>query len=477
MNLRILMSSLVFLLAACTDGGQQNSPRAGGGPGGQGRGSSQAGPAVEQAISVQAFRAERRPVSSHLVANTTLDSIRKVNVFSKVNAVVIRMPVEEGSVVSAGQLLAQLDESEIRNEYQQAEIAVDEARLALEQAEVRARLSASEYQRAHSLYEENLTSKQEFDQAALASRTDELAMQSAQQQLAAVRARLEAASIQLEYTRITSPIEGVVTSRLIEVGDQLSVSQQVFTVEEFPPLWARIQLPEKTLTQLRPGQPARISVETFPGERFPARIKMISPTIDAASGTVKVTLEVDHSRQKLRPGMFGTVYITTDTRPDAVVVPRKAVIRDRDRHVVYVVDADNTVSRREVELGFSQDEWVEVVSGVNQSEVVVTVGYESLNEGYAVNILGWDGVESGTPDVVAPSPPTQQPKQARRAPSPEGRAPGRGGRTPSELMQNPEIRAAYEARLKEDPELATDPEKRREFFREMFSRMRQNGRQ
>ncbi|MFQ5929740.1 MAG: efflux RND transporter periplasmic adaptor subunit, partial [Acidobacteriota bacterium] len=297
----------------------------------------------DTAISVRAHRVGKRSISTFIIANTTLESIRDVTIYSKLNAIVSHLYVEEGDRVNKGWLVARLDETEIRNEFDQAQIAVDQAHVALGQAEVKAQLSAASYKRAQSLFEQNLTSQEEFDQAELTNRTDELALENAKQQLEAAKARLEAARIRLEYTKIPSPIQGVITERLVDVGDRVNVNESMFTVQEFPPLWARIYVPEKALSQLNVRQETQIAFEAYPENEFNGRIKMISPTIDAASGTVKVTIEITRPGRLLRPGMFGTVYIATQTHDDAIAIPKKAILRERDLNYVFLIQPDKTV--------------------------------------------------------------------------------------------------------------------------------------
>jgi len=448
----------------------------------------------QKALSVRAYNVVRRPISNYIVANTTFEAIREVNVYSKLNAIISRLNVEEGDSVRAGQELAHLDEHEIRNEFEQAKIAVDQAKVAVQQAEVRAELSLAEYNRAISLFEQELTSAQEFEQAKLANRTDNLALENARQQLKAARSRLEAAQIQLDYTSIISPINGILTQRLVDVGDRVNVNEQLFTIQEFPPLWARIYVPEKSLPQLHIGQSARIHVETYPDRVFEGRIKLISPTIDAASGTVKVTIEVKQPVQLLRPGMFGAVYIATETHTDAIVIPKKAIIRERDLNFVFVVEGGGTATRKEVQTGFTEEEWVEVVDGLQTGEALVTVGHETLSDGYPVVVQAWEGEAPSETRQAALRPAAESLSEkgqtaSVRTAGQDPDQPGRGfagnrgsGGGPSgkgnreqffeRMLQNPEIKKKWEAKLKEDPSIATDPDKKRAFMREIMAEMR-----
>ena len=292
-RLKIVPILIILILAACSsDSGDSESPRGSQGGGRRPPGMSRGAPGGEEPVSVKAAHVARRPISRFLIANTTLESIRKVSIYAKVSALVESILVEEGSSVEKGQVLVRLDDREIRNEYDQAAIAVDQATLTLEQAGVRAKLSQADFVRAKDLLDQRLISPQEYDQAALTNETDALGLRVSQQQKEAAIARLAAARLQLDYTEIRSPIGGVITVRLIEVGDLVNVNQETFSVEDFSPLWSRIFVPERELSQIKMGQQAILRLQAFPDRVFRGRIQMINPTVDPESGTVKVTLEV-----------------------------------------------------------------------------------------------------------------------------------------------------------------------------------------
>ncbi len=454
----------------------------GGGPSG--------GDLFEKPVSVKATHPVRRSISRYLLSNTSLESIREVTIYARVNALVEDLRVEEGDSVKRNQLLARLKDREIRNEHDQARIAVDQARLTLAQTEVKARLSKANYKRSEDLVAQQLISPQEHDQAALTNETDALAVTVAIQQCDAAVSRLEAAQLQLEYTEIRSSIGGTITERLIDIGDRVNLNEALFVVEDFNPLWARIYLPERELSKIRIGQRAELRMQAYPKDTFQGTIKMVSPTVDPESGTIKVTLEIRTHRNLLRPGMFGTVYIATETRSSALVLPIRAIVRERDENQIFVIGDENRVQKREVTIGFREDNELEIVSGLSAGEAVVTVGQEGLNDGYPVSVLEWEDGEKGAPAETAPTQRASAP-EAGSAPADQTRP--QGGREqyggswsfdPEHMKimlermaeRNPEIKKIYEARLSENPNFLNDPEQSRAFMmkiRSQFSRGRQ----
>ena len=505
---RLLLSILCSVTVACSSLDSSADPNGrGGGPRGgmSGRGGMPGGGSAdgsfEEPVSVKAARVTRRPISRYLLSNTSLESIREVTIYAKVNALVEDLLVEEGYRVTKNQLLARLDDREIRNEHDQARIAVDQARLTLQQADVKARLSEANYKRSEGLVEQRLISPQEHDQAALANQTDALGLRVSVQQRDAAVSRLEAAQLQLDYTEIRSSIDGVVTQRTIDIGDRVNVNEALFNVEDFTPLWARIYLPERELSQIRLGQQAELRMQAFPDETFTGSIKMISPTVDSESGTIKVTLEISRHGDLLRPGMFGTVHIATETRPSALVIPKRAIVRERDEDRVFVVDSENRVRKRAVTIGFREDKELEISSGLSEGEAVVTVGQGGLNDGYPVSVLEWEGGREGpAPQATSPQRASSDGGAAPAAPGsrpsrqglhsgggrPRGGSPGGGARSfdPDRMKamlagmaeRSPQIKKAYEAKLAEDPDFLNDPEKLGAFMTEIrsqFGRRRQ----
>jgi len=160
--------------------------------------------------------------------------------------------------------------------------------------------------------------------------------------------------------------------------------------------------------------------------------------IDAATGTIKVTLQVN-GRQKLRPGMFASVFLETATRENVPVIPKSALTLDSIGDTVFVVDGE-TASRRPVELGFNEGDLVEVTSGVSEGEMVIVIGQDGLSDGTPIQVLTADGTPRGRrPDGMGPGGPGRPPgdgQGAIPAGRTEGQAPatadgerkGRGGR-------------------------------------------------
>lgn len=440
----VLAASLAF--AGC------GKDDAGGGHGGQG-GRSMFGNADAQgsaAIPVQVAPVKRGDISQFLLHTTTIEAERQVDIVAKVAGQVVKLPAEEGDKVKKGDVLAQLDEAELQIEYLQTKVRME--------------TDKATYERAKNMLEKKLIAEENYETARL--------------QYESSKATAEAARLKLEYTSIRSPIDGVVTIRYIELGQRVTVNQALFQVADFDPLRAKIHVPEKDMGQIFAGQRAKITVESEPGLEFPGVVRMISPVVDPASGTAKVTIDIDDKQGKLKPGMFATIFINTETHKNTLIIPKKALILESEEDQVYVHE-NGLAQKAKLELGFTSGENVEVLSGLNEGELVVTVGQEGLRTGLPIRIPGQEqAVTRSSQDTTAEAAPAAkrfgQMRESGRRRSADG-APDleRLKRMEERLLQVPAVREAYEKRLKEDPGMKDDPEKKMAFFREMFQKMRE----
>ncbi len=347
---------------ACSKGDSEGQQGDAGRPSGQpGASSSHSGgpgggrPAA--AVPVEVAKVERRSISSYIETNGTLEAENEVDLVARVTAPVVDLKVEEGMQVEKGQILARLDDSELRA---RAEIS----RATLQEAE-------QVFGRAESLQENQLISLEEYDQ--VVTRLD------------TARAQSESDRIQLGYTEIRAPFAGLIVTRHIHYAEQVNAGMPLFRISDFNPLLCPIQIPERDIPKVQVGQQAYLTLEAWPGERFPARVLRVRPVVDSATGTVRVTLEVE-TGGRLRPGMFARAFVQTETRSDALVVPKSALSLESIGDTVYVAEGDSA-SRREVQLGFKEGEFVEVSSGVSEGERIIVVGQDGLSDGTPIQIL------------------------------------------------------------------------------------------
>ena len=302
---------------------------------------------------------ETGAISETIASSSTVDSERRADIHVEAAGTIENLVVEEGDRVAAEGVLAVLRNPALKGELERAEASF-----------VRAQ---EEYDSARSLFEQGFLSRNEYDAASHAFDT--------------ARVTVEQARESHEARRITSPIAGTVALRQVRYGEAVSPGQLAFQVVDLTALRVEVNLPEKDLGRLRVGQQARIRSEILAEtDEVPGRLERISPVVDPLTGTVKVTVAVDPGQRLLRPGMFVNIDIVVDTHEEARLIPKRALVYDEGEPLAFVVK-DNVVSRTPLELGFADRDLVEVTSGLEPGDMVVTVGQGLLRDGSEVRIV------------------------------------------------------------------------------------------
>lgn len=311
----------------------------------------------ERPVPVAVRSAIRGSISSYYTATASLAPDNEAQILARVSGVVGRILCEEGDVVRAGKVLLVIDN--------------DEYRYRLEKAEATRADLESKVKRLQEMRSQDLVSAEEFE--------------TLRNNLKSARADEGLARNNLSYTRVQSPFDGRVVSRSVNVGQTVNVGTPLFTVADFNPLLARVFVPARAFRRIQIDQPVRLTLESN-GDRLQGHVKLVSPTIDPSSGTIKVTIEVTKHPDTVRPGDFAQVRVVTERRDNRVLVPRESVVNDRGDRVVYVA-ADSTAERRVVEVGFEDDEHAEIISGIAAGEPVVVRGQRTLKHGAPIRVL------------------------------------------------------------------------------------------
>ena len=335
------------------------------------------------AFAVQAVvvEAKRQPVSESLSLVGSVAANEWVELKSETDGTVQEIPFQEGQEVKKGDLLVHLDESKFA--------------AALAEAEANFRLSQANYDRAKQLFRDKLISQQEFDQAAA--------------QFQANQAGLDLKKRELKDTRIYAPFEGIMSSRQVSPGQVISKNTTLTWVVDLDPVKVEVSVPERFVGQLAVGQNIDLAVAAYPGRKFTGEVFFIAPFLDPTTRTALVKAKVANPKHELKPGMFANLDLTLKLKENAIVIPESAIIPSGDRTVVYVVDASDTAQIRAVKLGIRQAGLVEVVSGLESGERVVSEGIQKVRPGGKVR-----PVAGQTPQIEASK------RESGKAGKPEG---------------------------------------------------------
>ncbi len=319
------------------------------------------------AIPVEVAAVRQGSITAFYSTTATLEADREARVVPRLGGNIVELLVEEGDRVEAGQPLARIDNERYR--------------LELARAEASLRRLEQDFNRNREMYQRQLISSETFERAKF--------------EYEAQKAGFELARLELSYTSIVAPIAGVVSERMIKVGNTVNTAEPAFVITSMDPLIARMHVPEREMSRLETGQPAYMNVDALAGRQFVGRVSLISPVVDPDTGTFRVTIEIRDESGRLKPGMFGRVNIVHDTRADTLLVPVEAVLAEDARTTVFVVSADE-VQRRDVRVGYRNNGSVEIIEGVTAGELVVVTGKSSLRDKSKVTVV------SGGPVVEAP---------------------------------------------------------------------------
>lgn len=312
------------------------------------------------AIPVEVATVKNGDIAAFYSGTTTIESDKQATVVSQITGVVLELHAEEGDFVKAGTVLAKVE--------------TDRYQLELERGNALLKRLEMDYQRKRELYRKQLVSADDFERA----RAD----------YEAQKASVELAALDLQHTSIKAPISGYVGERLVRVGNLVTVHQPVFRINSYDPLLAVLHVPERELRVLRKGLTVSVSLDALPDRTFHGEVTRISPVVDPATGTFRVTAKIDDPRQLLKPGLFGRVDILYDQRKNVPLIPRSAIVTEDESSHVFVVKGDNNAALQPITLGYERNGLVEVVKGLSSGERVVTAGKGSLSDGARVEVVG-----------------------------------------------------------------------------------------
>ena len=408
---------------------------------------------------------QQRETVRRLETTTRVESEHQVEVFPRASGQLMELFVEEGDAVERDQVLARLDDREARIALADARTTLEEAKanlpklgLAVREAEARVRASQNAADQAERDHLRNVAiAEGEGGQPGLISRRELDVSQGALDQaigeletlkLGALRAAVEEqaghaavdraefavdrAELDLSYTELTAPFDGVVAERMVNLGGTLTAAAPAFVISDRQNLRAVFFRPQRELGLFRramlqapeddaptragtdgDGGQALLAIhataEALPGVVFDGQLERIAPTIDPASGNFRVTarLEVGEPPMTLLPGMLVRLGIVTERHPDALVVPKRAIRREGDRNLIFVIK-QNVAHEVVVEEGFPDGDDVEVIALEGElaaGDQVVVVGNRDLEQGAEVTLPAKEPAQEPATDDAPVEPP------------------------------------------------------------------------
>jgi len=388
----------------------QNSQRGGGRGGGQ------------AAVDVRTTTVQRIAVQRQIDLSGNLVSNDQVKISTEVAGTVLEANIEIGQEVRAGQVLIKLDERELQFARDRAESALrqTEAQLGIDSAKplvvppdeqiasVRTAIAnrddaKTKYLQAQELVRKGLIPKADLDTNETRLKVTEATLQSALESIRSLKASLQdrRAAVQLaqkkiEDSTVRSPVNGVISERLVQRGEFVRENTQIATIVQLNPLQLRTAVQEKFSSLIQPGLPVQFAVEPFPGQVFTGRIANISPSIDQGTRTFPVEVRVENANRKLKPGFFAKGVILTGRDSNVMAVPEDAVSTLAGVSSVFVI-ANGIVRQQSVTLGAHEGKFLEILDGLQGNEMLAVSNLNQLVTGTAVKTGTADSAEAVQP--------------------------------------------------------------------------------
>jgi multidrug efflux pump subunit AcrA (membrane-fusion protein) len=378
----------------------------------------------EPVVSVQTTPAARAPISQTVTAEAVVFPLEQATVAPKITSTIKHFFVQRGARVKKGQLLAELENEDLsaaaessKGDFEQAEATyVTTVGAGLPQQLQKAELDAAAAKSAFEAQQRIYDSRKELLQQGAIPRRDveaaEVALaqarsqnEQAQKQLADLQrigkeqllksaqgsrlsseGKYRSAEAMLSYSRIKSPIDGVVTDRPLYEGDLATANQPMLTVMNLSRVIAKAHIPQAEAASLRVGNEAELKVAGL-DEPVKGVVTLVSPALDPGSTTIEVWVEARKPNPAVKPGMTVAVSMVSKTAKDAIVVPANAVFKtDEGANYVLVAGSDEKAHQKKVQVGIRSADQAQVMSGINAGDPVITTGGYAIPDGTQIKV-------------------------------------------------------------------------------------------
>lgn len=341
---RLTTLACVLLLGACQQGGDT--------------GENSAEEEETPPVPVETSTPVRGDIYAVYSGTAPIEAFAEADVVAKVDGEIRELLVEEGDMVLDKQILARLDG--------------DRLRLQRNESQARLRKMQRDFARNKELQERGLISEGDFEKL--------------QYDLQALEASYNLASLELNYTQIRAPINGVVSERYVKLGNTIKTGDPIFRVTGLDPLVAYLYIPEREFRRISAGQPVHITIDALDEPPLVAAVTRVSPIVDPDTGTFKTTIEIHGSEGRIKPGMFGRMNIIYDKHENVLQVPRRAIIERAGTTSVFIVEEEIAI-RKQVKIGYSNKGMVEITAGLTDGEHVITIGHLALKDESKVVVI------------------------------------------------------------------------------------------
>ena len=338
---------------------------------------------------VTTVRVSTGATSGQLTLPGSVQAFDQTPIYARTNGYVKARYADIGDHVRKGQLLAVIEDPTTEQALRQAQATVGQLKAALAQAQANAQLASVTNQRWTALQQQGVVSRQDADTQNANYNAQKAAVAAAEANIAAGEANVRSQQEQLGFSRVVAPFAGVILARNIDTGSLISSGSansvtQMFTIGEAGKVRVFTNVPQADADAMVAGQKATVSIRELPGSNFMGTVNRTSQAIDPGTRTLLVEVDLPNQQMNILPGMYATVQFSIQNAAPPVVLPSNALIMRSAGPQAAVVDANNIVHMQTLILGRDTGTSVEVLSGLQPGDVVVTSAGDSVIDGAKV---------------------------------------------------------------------------------------------
>lgn len=338
-------------------------------------------------VIVKALSVARQPIKATLRVMGEIEAEEEFAVQPQIDGRLNRVLVSEGQMVTAGQLLAVLDDETIRLQLEQKEAALATANANLQKARIELARAKTEKDRYYSLLQQRYISQHDYENVENIYLSAEASLAALQAEVDSTQKSYELTRYQLGQTEVYSRTTGYVLNRPLTPGVNVTTGTTLMTIAALNRVKLKFQIDQRDASKAQKGATVVFSSDAFPGKQFSGKVSETAPVYDTGTRTLNLSVLLVNHPVQLIPGMFGTVELTLDEKPHALVVSQEAIVSRGGKSGVFVVSSEKIATFREVQTGLTAGGMTELVAGVEEGDLVVILGQNRLRGGEKVQLL------------------------------------------------------------------------------------------
>lgn len=350
-----------------------------------GCGSKQPPIAEESSIPVEVMKLAKTEMKMNYSTSGQISSSSETTVAPKVSGRVAAVKVKLGDQVKKGQVLFQIDSKEASNQLTEAEASLGIAKTSYDMADQALRDAQADYDRKQTLFESNVISTYDLEQANTALVNAKLNLEQARQQMNQTNATLSSAQENLADYSVAAPMDGLVGEINIESGEMVSSQTNAAVIVSIDTVKVEASIPESIVNELRPGSVVSVTIDSL-NKSVEGTLTTIAPKADSDTMGYPVEISVANPSGEIKPGMTAKIELITGNLKNIFALPMDAVIEQDGQHIVYIVE-NNQAKEVSVKTGVTNDTLIEITDGLKEGQSIIVEGNRLLSDGQQVRVV------------------------------------------------------------------------------------------